>query len=84
MRLKFILKEVDLELFLEDVLREKEISATTLSPDVVKDMLESLDSSWDRKVVKVALGNNLSKKTQIEMGIGSRVFSYKDQVFETN
>lgn len=76
-------KEVDLELFFEDVLREKEMSATTLSPDFVKDTLESLDSSWDRKVLKVALGNNLSKKTQIEMGIGSRVFNYEDQVFET-
>ena len=46
--------EVDLDLFIQDIINDNEDKETTLSPDAIKDILDSLDTSWDKKVLKVA------------------------------
>ena len=49
----------------------------------VKDMLQCLDTAWDKKVCKVILGENLTENDRIETGLGSRVNKYRLDVIAT-
>ena len=63
--------------------KDPEEDADKFSSDDIQDILESLDTAWVRKVVKVVLGDNLSKSEQQKLGIGSRVNEYHKQVLKT-
>ena len=61
---KYILlrsSDVDLELFIEDIVSsndnsEVEASQIIISRNLLQDMFNIMDSAWDKKVLKVALG----------------------------
>ena len=73
--------DVDLDLFLE--ISQKSMSEKEhFSVTQVNSILDSLDTSWDRKVCKVILGEHLSKEEHKETGLGLRVCKHKSQVFE--
>lgn len=75
--------DVDLDLFLEEISETKDDREKRhFSATQVNSILDSLDTSWDRKVCKVILGENLSKQEHKEMGLGSRIYKYKSQVLE--
>ncbi len=83
---KYILQrssDVDLELFIEDNNSEVEEGRVIISRDLLQDMLNSMDSAWDRKVLKVALGATRSRNQLQELGIGSRIQQYTKSVLET-
>ena len=88
---KYILlrsSDVDLELFIEDIVSsndnsEVEESRIIISRDFLQDMLNSMDSAWDKKVLKVALGGTRSRNQLQELGIGSRIQQYTQSVLET-
>ena len=81
---KYILlrsSDVDLELFIEDIMSsndnsEGEEGRVIISRDLLQDMSNSMDSAWDRKVLKVALGATRSRNQLQELGIGSRIQQY--------
>lgn len=75
--------DVDLDLFFEHLFKDPEVGADKLSSGDIQDMLESLDTAWDKKVMKVVLGDSLSKSEQQKLGIGSRVNKYHKQVMKT-
>ena len=72
----------DLELLFEELLEDRELRTVGLSANDIKDMLDSLDSQWDKKVFKVALGAKLTKTEQMSLGLGSRVAKYKKDVYD--
>lgn len=56
-------QDVDLEHFIEDVMANNlanndEQSRLTISCDLIQDMLDSMDSEWDKKVLKVLWGQH--------------------------
>eukprot|EP00794_Sanderia_malayensis_P008470 gene8470-9377_t len=76
--------EVDLDLFLEEIIKPTDrLGGDTFSATQVKDMLQCLDTAWDKKVCKVILGENLTKNDQMETGLGSRVNKYRLDVIAT-
>ena len=78
------LGEVDLDLFLEEISKPTDrLGGETFSATQVKDMLQCLDTAWDKKVCKVILGENLTKNDRIETGLGSRVKKYRLDVIAT-
>ena len=81
--LLLISSDVDLDLFFEHMFKDPEEDADKFSSDDIQDILESLDTAWDRKVMKVVLGDNLSKSERQKLGIGSRVNKYHKQVLKT-
>ena len=73
-------QEVDLEHFIEQLLADidateniKESSRLTISYDLVQDMLNSMDSEWDKKVLKVLLGATHTPAELTSLGVGSRI-----------
>lgn len=77
------LGDVDLDLFLEEIFQTKDDGKKEhFSATQVNSILDSLDTSWDRKVCKVILGENLSKQEHRETGLGSRIYKYRSQVLE--
>ena len=76
--------EVDLDLFLQEISKPTDrIGEDKFSAIQVKDILQSLDTTWDKKVCKAILGENLTKLEQVEAGLGSRIKKYKSDVLAT-
>ena len=74
--------DVDLDLFLEEISQKSMSEKEHFSVTQVNSILDSLDTSWDRKVCKVILWEHLSKQEHKETGLGLRVCKHKSQVFE--
>lgn len=76
---------MDLDLFLEEISKptDNRLGGDTFSATRVKDMLQSLDTAWDKKVCKVIMGESLTKNDQMEIGLGSRVNKYRLDVIAT-
>ena len=76
--------DVDLDLFFEDFFSDERNQADNgLSPDEINDVIDSLDTAWDKKAVKVLLAAGHSNRQNVELGIGSRVSRYRRQVLTT-
>ena len=75
--------EVDLELFLEEITTKE---CNTLSPQLTKDfvgsLLKNMDSAWDRKILKVALGATHTRQQLTDIGISSRIENYTQSVLQ--
>ncbi|CAB4022062.1 Hypothetical predicted protein [Paramuricea clavata] len=76
--------DVNLDLFFKDFFSDEENQAhSSLSNDEIDYMIDSLDTAWDKKVMKVVLGTGHCKKQNSELGIGLRVSKYRRQVLST-
>lgn len=79
-------KEVDLELFLEEMIIKECGTCDAQSPPLTRDFVESLlknmDSAWDRKIFKVALGATHTRRQLSDLGISSRIEKYTQSVLQ--
>ncbi len=76
--------DVDLDLFFEDFFSDERNQADNgISPEEINDVIDSLDTAWDKKAVKVLLAAGHSNRRNVELGIGSRVSRYRRQVLTT-
>ena len=70
-------KEVDLELFLEEItIKDDSTQSPQLTRDFVGSLLKNMDSAWDRKIFKVALGATHTRQQLTDIGISSRTENY--------
>ena len=76
-------RDVDLEQFIEELLtkvRPEDQRRLCLSRSLIQNMLNSMDSEWDKKVLKVLVGATDTKRELTTFGIGSRINQYTDFV----
>ena len=76
--------DVDLEKFIEELfttIKHKDHSRLQLFRSLIQNMLNSMDSEWDKKVMKVLIGATHTKRELTTFGIGSRINKYTYFVF---
>eukprot|EP00794_Sanderia_malayensis_P003753 gene3753-4275_t len=76
-------KEVDLDLFLEEMItKESNTQGSQLTRHFVESLLRNMDSAWDRKILKVALGATHTRQQLSSLGISSRIETYTQSVLQ--
>ena len=78
-------KDIDLELFLEEFIQSKERETEQsvrldLTNDLVQEILCTVDSEWDKKIIRVLLGTTRSREELEKLGIKSDNIA-KDQEY---
>jgi hypothetical protein len=68
---------------LKIVAKDDRESRVTISHDLIDDMLDCMDSEWDKKVLKVLLGATQTRAELTGLGVGSRIQQYTECVFNT-
>ena len=76
--------DVNLQKFIKDLftmIKHKVHSRLQLSRSLIQNMLNSMDSEWDKKVMKVLIGATHTKGELTTFSIGLRINKYTDFVF---